>query len=147
MHAKGRATAPSLFSFAEGFKLAPLNLLKSTWIEQRKLRHVDRPPLNPDDLELEWMEEEFDSPAEVDAVFRAQRRLSFLYGSIFLTVTMSIPVLSITSDYWTSLPVLGGFTLNYLFVAVLYHLVYVLIGAAYTLQANRLEQELLGRRR
>lgn len=109
---------------------------------------MDRPPLDPEQFDLEWMEEEeFDSPAEVDAVFRAQRRVSFIYGIIFLAVTMSIPVLTITNGYWIRTGALGGFTLNYLVVAVLYHFLYVLVGAAYTLQANRLEQELLGRRR
>lgn len=97
--------------------------------------------------DLEWMEDEFDAVPEVDAVFRAQRRLSFMYGGIFLAVTISIPLLTVTSRYWTRVPVLGGFTLNYLVVAVLYHLLYVLIGAAYTIQANRLEHELLGPRR
>lgn len=91
--------------------------------------------------------EEFDSPAEVEAVFRAQRRLSFLYGAIFMGLTLTIPVLSLTSQFWTGRPVLGGFTLNYLVVAVLYHVLYVLVGAGYALQANRLEREMLGRRR
>lgn len=108
---------------------------------------VDRPSGLTGELDLDWPEDEFDSTAEVDAVFRAQRRVSFLYGLIFLTVTLTIPILSVTSDYWTGISVPGGFTLNFLFVAVLYHIIYVLIGAAYTLQANRLEQELLGRRK
>lgn len=94
-----------------------------------------------------WEEEEFDSGPEVDAVFRAQRRLSLIYGGAFLAVTLSIPVLTLLSPFWTSVPVLGGFTLNYLVVAVFYHILYVLIGAGYTLQANRLEKEMLGRRR
>lgn len=106
---------------------------------------MDDTPLQIADLE--WIEDEFDPAPEVDAVFRAQRRLSFIYGGVFLAVTMSIPLLTVTSRYWTQVPVLGGFTLNYLVVALFYHLVYVLIGAAYTLQANRLEQELLGRPR
>lgn len=105
---------------------------------------MEQGPLDPDDLQ--WMEEEFDAQPEVDAVFRAQRRLGLFYGGIFLLITMSIPALTLTSEYWTHTPVLGGFTLNYLVVAVVYHLVYVLIGAAYALQANRLEQELLGGR-
>lgn len=106
---------------------------------------MDQVPLDPE--ELESLEDDFDDAPEVDAVFRAQRRLSFLYGGIFFAVTMSIPVLSMTSQFWRSAPVLLGFSLNYLVVGFVYHLLYVLIGAAYALQANRLEQELLGRRR
>jgi uncharacterized membrane protein (DUF485 family) len=96
---------------------------------------------------FEPWEEEFDSGPEVEAVFRAQRRLGLIYGGVFLAVTLSVPLLTMTSRFWTSLPVLGGFSLNYLVVALFYHVIYVLVGAGYALQANRLEQELLGRRR
>lgn len=99
-------------------------------------------------VQTTWEEdEEFDSKPEVDAVFRAQRRLSLIYGSVFLAVTLSIPALSAVNQFWTRVPVLGGFSLNFLVVAIFYHILYVLIGAGYALQANRLEQELLGRRR
>lgn len=101
----------------------------------------------PGQVDLDWLEEEFDSQAEVDALFRAQKRLGLIYGLVFLGLTLTIPILTVTSQYWTQTPVVGGFTLNFLLVAALYHAIYVLIGAAYTLQANRLEQELLGRRR
>jgi hypothetical protein len=96
---------------------------------------------------FERWEEEFDSGPEVEAVFRAQRRLGLIYGGAFLSVTLSIPLMTLVSPFWSRLPVLGGFTLNYLVVAIFYHLVYVLIGTGYALQANRLEQELLGHRR
>lgn len=89
--------------------------------------------------------EEFDTPEEVDAVFRAQRRISFTYGGVFLALTLMIPLLSSTSDYWNDVPVWGGFTLNYLVVAVLFHLFYIVLAVAYTLQSNRLEEELLDR--
>ncbi|MFZ5814636.1 MAG: hypothetical protein ACOY93_04980 [Bacillota bacterium] len=92
-------------------------------------------------------EEEYDSEPEVDAVFRAQRRLSLIYGAIFLLVTLSIPALTAVSRFWTHVPVLGGFSLNFLVVGLFYHVLYVLIGAGYAMQANRLEQALLGRRR
>ncbi|HYF94999.1 MAG TPA: hypothetical protein VD969_22515 [Symbiobacteriaceae bacterium] len=97
-------------------------------------------------VDLQWVEEEFDAGPEIDAVFRAQRRLSFAYGGAFLIVTLSIPFLSVFSRYWTDVAVLGSFSLNFLVVTAIYHVVYVLMGAAYALQANRLEQELLGRR-
>lgn len=97
-------------------------------------------------MDPRWPDDEFDSGPEVDAVFRAQRRLSLIYGLVFLAVTLSIPLLTATSRFWTGARVLGSFTLNYLVVAVFYHVLYGLIGAGYALQANRLEQELLGRR-
>lgn len=89
--------------------------------------------------------EEVDTIEEVDRCFQAQRRLSFTYGAIFFIVTLSIPLLSVTSDSWNNTKIWGGFTLNYLVVALLYHVFYWALGLAYTLQANRLEDELLGR--
>lgn len=91
--------------------------------------------------------EEFDSEAEIEAVFRSQRRLSLTYGAIFLGITLTIPVLVLVSPYWTSTPVLAGFSPSFLAVALFYHFLYVLIGAGYSLQANRLEEELLGQSR
>lgn len=95
--------------------------------------------------ELEWIEEEFDTVEEVEAVFRAQRRLSFLYGGVFFALTLTIPLLMVFSDSWNQTRVLGGLTLNWLVVAVLYHVIYLLVGIAYTLQANRVEEAMLGR--
>lgn len=94
-----------------------------------------------------WLIEEYDTPEEVEAVFRAQRRLSLLYGGLFLAVTLTIPILHSTWDYWVGEPVWGGFTLAYLVVSFLYPTFYILLGLAYTLRANRLEEDLLGRRR
>lgn len=90
--------------------------------------------------------DQFDTVAEVDACYRAQRRLSFTYGGIFLAITLTIPLLTATAPAWNNQPVWGGFTLNYLVVAILYHVAYVLLGLAYTIQANRLEDEILGSR-
>ncbi len=104
---------------------------------------LNREPLIPDDFDTY---EEFDTIEEVDACFRAQRRLSFTYGAIFFLVTLTIPLLSATSFYWNYFTVWGGFTLNYLVVALLYHAFYLLLGLAYTLQSNKLEEEFLGRR-
>ncbi|BDG62079.1 hypothetical protein [Caldinitratiruptor microaerophilus] len=96
------------------------------------------------DWEL-WAEDDFDTPEEVEAVFRAQRRLSFLYGTLFFLVTLTLPVLHSTWDYWVKATVWGGFTLAYLAVTLLYPLFYILLAVAYTIQANRLEEALLGR--
>lgn len=90
------------------------------------------------------VEGEFDTIEEVDAVYRAQRKLSFTYGALFLLVTVTIPLLSVTAEWWYGKPVWGGVTLNYLVVALFYHLAYIALGLAYTLQANKLEDEMLG---
>lgn len=95
--------------------------------------------------EIEWEEDEFDTPEEVAAAFRAKRRLSFRYGGLFLLVTLAIPVLHITWSGWTTTVAWGGFTVAYLSVHLLYPLFYILLALAYTVQVNRLEEELLGR--
>ncbi|ABZ85193.1 hypothetical protein HM1_2664 [Heliomicrobium modesticaldum Ice1] len=90
--------------------------------------------------------DDFDTPEEVERIFRAQRKLSFTYGFIFFLVTLAIPTLSLFSDAWYGKPIFGGMTLNYFVLAFIYHIFYIVIGLAYTLQANKLEDELLGRR-
>lgn len=85
-----------------------------------------------------------DTPEEVERVFKMQRKLSFTYAAIFFAITLTIPLLSITSEWWYAKPIWGGFTLNYLFVALLYHVIYFGMGWAYALQANALEDRVLG---
>lgn len=85
-----------------------------------------------------------DTPEEVDRVFHAQRKLSLIYGGVFFVVTLAIPVLSITAEWWYDKPIWGGFTLNYLVVALLYHVFYFGLGWAYAVQANALEERILG---
>lgn len=99
------------------------------------------------DVLAQWSEAEFDTPEEVDAVYRAQRRLSFLYGGLFLAITLAIPLLHGLWPAWSSTPLWGGFTPAYLAVAVVYPVGCVLLAIAYTVQANRLEEDLLGRPR
>lgn len=107
------------------------------------------PPLH-DPLEggpgEQWEDLEYDTPEEVEAVFRAQRRLSLRYGAIFLAVTLALPLLHTFSPFWTDVPVAGGFTLAELGVLFLYPAFCVVVGLAYTMEANRLEESLLGRR-
>lgn len=91
-----------------------------------------------------WEDDEFDVAEEVEAVFKAQRRLSFRYGGLFMALTLTIPILHITWEFWSQVTIWGGFTLAYLTAYVLYPLGYILLALAYTVQANRLEEELLG---
>lgn len=88
----------------------------------------------------------YDTPEEVDRCFRAQRRLSFTYGAIFFASVLIIPFLSGTAEWWYGKEIWGGFTLNYLVVAVLYLVFCVLLAFSYAYRANALEDELLGGR-
>lgn len=94
---------------------------------------------------MEWEDDEFDTVEEVEAVFKAQRRLSFLYGGLFMLLTATIPILHIKWEFWSQVSIWGGFTLAYLATYVLYPVCYSLLALAYTVQANRLEEALLGR--
>ncbi len=86
----------------------------------------------------------YDTPEEVEACFKAQRKLSLTYGAIFFASVLIIPFLSGTAEWWYGKEIWGGFTLNYLVVALIYHIFYFLLGLAYAYQANNLEDRLLG---
>ncbi|MDI6870283.1 MAG: hypothetical protein QME79_02795 [Bacillota bacterium] len=86
-----------------------------------------------------------DTIERVDQVFRKQRRLTFSYAAVFFFLVLLIPYLTINAEWWYGRPVWGGLTLNFLVVGIVFHLVYWLMGLFYTIQANRLEDELLNR--
>ncbi|MDZ4180586.1 MAG: DUF485 domain-containing protein [Coriobacteriia bacterium] len=83
-----------------------------------------------------------DTIESVDAVFRAQRKLSFTYGAVFFVVTLAIPAMSVWWKTWYAVPVWGGFTLNYLFVSLLYYLFLWGLSWAYIKQADGLDERL-----
>lgn len=94
-----------------------------------------------------WNYAEFDTPEEVDAVFRAQRRLSVGHGLLFFAVTALLPVLHVAWPAWTTTAVWGGLTPAFVAATVLYPLFCIVLAASYTMRANRLDEDLLGRAR
>lgn len=109
---------------------------------------LQTPPEGPDPwVEMaRWLEEdEFDTPEEVSAAFTAKRRISLIYGAIFFGLTLCIPLFNIAWRTWLERSVWGGFTLAYLAVHLVYPTFYILLGIAYTVQVNRVEEDLLGR--
>lgn len=85
-----------------------------------------------------------DTPEEVDRAYRAQLKLSVTYGIVFFASVLLIPFLSGTAEWWYGRKIWGGFTLNYLVVAIIFHVFYALLGFFYAKQANALEDKLLG---
>ena len=83
-----------------------------------------------------------DTIESVDAVFRAQRKLSFSYGAVFFVVTLAIPAMSVWLEGWYAVPVWGGFTLNYLFVSLLYYLFLWGLSYTYIKKADALDERL-----
>lgn len=86
--------------------------------------------------------EHTDTIESVDLVFRAQRKLSFTYGAIFFGVTLFIPASSVWWQGWFATPIWGGFTLNYLFVSLLYYIFLWTMAWVYSKQADKLDDRL-----
>jgi len=94
---------------------------------------------------LLWNYAEFDTPEEVDALFRAQRRLSISHALLFFAGTLLLPVVQAVWPAWTTSPVWGGLTPAFIAATVLYPLFCLVLAASYTMRANRLDEDLLGR--
>lgn len=80
--------------------------------------------------------------AEVERSFTAQKKLSFTFGAYFFLITLLIPFLSITSEWWYATPILGGLTLNFWTTLLLFHIVYWLMAYVFVQKANRLDEKL-----
>lgn len=88
--------------------------------------------------------DEYDTPAEVDATFRTQRRIAVGHFLVFVGVTMAVPTLTLVLDWWSAGRLLGGFSPNFLMTAMgLYAFFFLLALAAATL-ATAVEDRMLG---
>jgi uncharacterized membrane protein (DUF485 family) len=83
-----------------------------------------------------------DTMETVDAVFKSQRRLSFTYGAIFFGVTLAIPAGSVWVESWYANPIWGGFTMNYLFVSLLYFVFLWAMAWSFSVQADKLDDKI-----
>ena len=92
-------------------------------------------------------ETDFDSIEEVDAVARGLRRKAVQYSIAILILLLVVPGLAWLEPRWFAGRIWGGFTLNFLTVAVLLHIAFVVVAILYTRVANRSEDEMLGRLR
>ncbi len=86
--------------------------------------------------------EHIDTIEKVDAIFKRQRRLSFSYGAVFFIVTLFIPAASVWWAWWYDTEIWGGFTMNYMFVAILYFVFLWVMAWTYAKQADKLDHEL-----
>ena len=90
-------------------------------------------------------EAEFDSLEEVDAVVRTLRRTGMQHALLVVVMLLAVPLLALGAPWWFARPVWGGFTLNFITVAAVLNVAFLLIGLAYNRVANRSEDEMLGR--
>lgn len=78
----------------------------------------------------------------VERSFLAQRKLSFSFGFYFFLVTLLIPFLSISAEWWYAKPLVGGFTLNFWTTLFLFHVFYWVLAYFFVQKANKLDDQL-----
>lgn len=87
---------------------------------------------------------EQDTPAEVDATFRTQRRIAVGYFALFSVVTLTVPLLTLVLAWWSEGQLLGGLSPNFVVVAVGLYLFFFAIGLAVASLATAVEERMLG---
>jgi uncharacterized membrane protein (DUF485 family) len=90
-------------------------------------------------------ETDFDSIEEVEAVARSLRKKALQYTAAILFLLLTVPFLAWLAPQWFARPVWGGLTLNFLTVAVLLHIAFVVVAILFARVANKSEDEMLGR--
>lgn len=88
--------------------------------------------------------DEHDTPAEVDATFRTQRRIAVGYFLVFCVGTITVPALTLVLDWWSAGRLLGGFSPNFLMAAVGLYVFFFLIAVAAATLATAVEDRMLG---
>lgn len=85
-----------------------------------------------------------DTPAEVDAAFRTQRRVALTYFIVFLVVVAAFPFLSSTLDWWLESQLIGDLSPGFLTVAIGLYVVFAAIGIAAATLSSSVESQMLG---
>ena len=89
---------------------------------------------------------EQDTLAEVDACFRAQRRIAVGYFAVFIAVTLAVPGLTFVLSWWSQARLLGGMSPNFAMAAFGIYAFFFIIALAASLLANNVEDGMLGGR-
>ncbi|MCH8566550.1 hypothetical protein LTH96_12580 [Nesterenkonia sp. LB17] len=85
-----------------------------------------------------------DTPAEVDAAFRAQRGVALAYFVVFLVLVAAFPVLTMTLQWWTQARVFGDLSPGFVAAAGGLYLVFAIIGIAAARLSASVESRMLG---
>lgn len=88
--------------------------------------------------------DEWDAPAEVEATFRTQRRIAIGYFLVFLAVTFTVPILSVSWAWWTGARVVGGISPSFLMAAAGLYVFFLVIGLLAATLADSVEERMLG---
>ena len=90
--------------------------------------------------------EDADSPAEVDAVFRIQRRIALAHFFVFISVTLGVGLALVGLQWAAESRVFGGFSPGFIMAAVGLYLFFVVVGVAAASLANAVEDRMMGAR-
>lgn len=88
--------------------------------------------------------DEFDTPAEVDAVFRTQRRIAFGHALLFLGGIMTIPALTLFTDWWATGRLAGWWTTSFVATGAGLYVFFFLLGMGAASLSNGVERRMLG---
>lgn len=97
-----------------------------------------------DDLDGDRPSELSDTPAEVDANFRTQRRIAVGYFVLFLIVTLTVPALTLVLDWWSRGRIVGGMSPNFIMAAGGLYLFFFLLALAAATLSSTVEDRMLG---
>lgn len=86
----------------------------------------------------------FDTPAEVDATFRTQRRIAVGYFAVFLLVILATPALTLVLDWWSTGRLAGGMSPNFVMAAGGLYVFFFAIGLAAASLSTTVEDRMLG---
>ena len=86
--------------------------------------------------------DEFDTAAEVDAVFRTQRRIAIGYFAVFCCGVLLIPLLTLATNWWGV--GLYGWTTGFVVAGAGLYAFFFVVGLGAASLANGVEQRMLG---
>ncbi|TDS87652.1 hypothetical protein EV640_101445 [Nesterenkonia aurantiaca] len=101
-------------------------------------------PVFPDDAAFVSDKDVRDTPAEVDAAFRAQRGVALAYFLVFLVLVAAFPVLTMTLQWWTEARVFGELSPGFVAAAGGLYLAFAVIGIAAARLSASVESRMLG---
>ena len=87
--------------------------------------------------------DEFDSPAEVDAAFRTQRRIAVGYFVVFVGGVLVIPLGTAAAVWWPGLR-LSSWAIGFVVAGAGLYLFFFLLGLGAASLANGVERRMLG---
>lgn len=87
--------------------------------------------------------DEFDTPAEVDAVFRTQRRIAVAHFVVFLGGILTIPAITLLTE-WSATSRIAQWATGFVAIGAGLYLFFFVLGIGAASLANGVEQRMLG---